>query len=184
MLSAAAAVFTAPAMSASILDSSFTSGQNDESAQIMAQVNLPPPLPPSRIPSEPVPTADVTPGLYDPDEQLPTQPIPPQLPPIDELLGEPDGSSTPDGITSGPDETFVLSGIELEGSTVFTTEDFADVFANYIGRPITFNELLELRSAGTQRYVDSGFLTSGAFIPPQTLEAGIVTVQVLEGVIV
>ncbi|MGD1895326.1 MAG: ShlB/FhaC/HecB family hemolysin secretion/activation protein [Phormidesmis sp.] len=183
MLSAAAAVFTAPAMSASILDSSFTSGQNDESAQIMAQVNLPPQLPPSRIPSEPVPPADVTPGLEDPDEQLPTQPIPPQLPPIDELLGEPDGSSTPDGITSGPDETFVLSGIELEGSTVFTTEDFADVFANYIGRPITFNELLELRSAVTQRYVDSGFLTSGAFIPPQTLEAGIVTVQVLEGVI-
>lgn len=149
-------------------------------AQTVSQVNLPPSLPPETVPSEPLPPADVSPVR--PTETLPDQPLP-QLPPVDELLGDPDGSNTPGGVTSGPEETFVISGIELEGSTVFTTEDFAELFAQYIDRPVTFNELLQLRSAVTQRYVEEGFLTSGAFIPPQTLEEGVVTVQVIEGVI-
>jgi len=150
--------------------------------QIIAQVNLPPQLPPERIPSEPLPPADVNPGL-EPGDTLPDRPLPPQLPPIDELLGDPDAPNTPGGVTSGPEETFVIDGIELAGSTVFTTADFEQVFAEYIGRPITFNELLDLRSVVTQRYVEAGFLTSGAFIPPQTLSEGVVTVQVLEGII-
>lgn len=149
---------------------------------MIAQVILPPSVPPESIPSEPVPPADVAPDI-DPADSLPTVPLPPQLPPVDELLGNPDGQNAPDGVTSGPEDTFVVTGIQLEGSTVFTTEDFADVFATYIDRPITFDELLQLRSAVTQRYVEEGFLTSGAFIPPQTLEGGVVTVQVLEGVI-
>ncbi|MEO1790987.1 MAG: ShlB/FhaC/HecB family hemolysin secretion/activation protein [Cyanobacteria bacterium J06629_19] len=148
--------------------------------QRVAQVNLPPQLPPQTVPTEPLPPADVTPSL-EPNEQLPDTPLPPQLPPVDELLGEPDDANTPGGITSGPDETFVISGIELAGSSVYTTEDFAEVFEQYIGRPITFNELLQLRSAVTDRYVAEGFITSGAFIPPQTLTGGVVTLQVIEG---
>ncbi len=164
------------------------STQNKESElsdpfQVLAQVNLPPQLPPSRIPSEPVPPADLTPDLQQPERPLPNTPLPPQLPSVDELLGDLEGSNAPDGITNGPNETFVLSGIELAGNTVFTTEDFADVFAQYVGRPITFDELLQLRSAVTERYVEAGFLTSGAFVPPQTLEGGVVTIQVIEGVI-
>ena len=151
-------------------------------SQIMAQVTLPPSVPPESIPSEPIPPADVAPEI-DAADDLPTTPLPPQLPPVDELLGNPDGQNAPGGITNGPEDTFTITGIELEGSTIFTTEDFAEVFETYIGRPITFDELLQLRSVITQRYVDEGFLTSGAFIPPQTLEGGVVTVQVLEGVI-
>lgn len=149
-------------------------------AQSVSQINLPPSLPQDVIPEEPLPPADVLPEQQ--MEDLPERPLQ-QLPPVDELLGDPDGSNTPGGVTSGPEETFVINGIELEGSTVFTTEDFAELFAEYTGRPITFNELLQLRSAVTERYVESGFLTSGAFIPPQTLEGGFVTVQVIEGVI-
>ncbi|MEO0769815.1 MAG: ShlB/FhaC/HecB family hemolysin secretion/activation protein [Cyanobacteria bacterium J06649_4] len=149
-------------------------------AQSVSQINLPPSLPPEVIPSEPLPPADVAP--VEPAEPLPTMPLP-QLPPVDELLGDPEDTNTPGGITNGPEETFVVTGVQLEGSTVFTSDDFADLFAQYIGRDITFNELLQLRSAVTQRYVDEGFLTSGAFIPPQTLEGGVVTVQVIEGVI-
>ncbi|MEM9090391.1 MAG: ShlB/FhaC/HecB family hemolysin secretion/activation protein [Cyanobacteria bacterium P01_F01_bin.53] len=148
-------------------------------AQTIAQVNFPDSIPSDSLPSEPLPPADVTPDTR-PTEPLPEAPIP-QLPPVEELLGDPEGTNTPEGVTSGSDETFEVDGIQLEGSTVFTNEDFAELFAEYIGRPISFNELLQLRSAVTQRYVDEGFLTSGAFIPPQTLENGIVTVQVIEG---
>ncbi len=145
----------------------------------IAQVSLPATLPSDRLPSTPLPPADITPDLQ-PDQPLPEQPLP-QLPPVDDLLGNPAGPNTPEGATGNGDETFVINSIQLAGSTVFTDADFADLFAQYTGRPVTFNELLQLRSAVTQRYVDEGFLTSGAFIPPQTLEGGRVTVQVIEG---
>lgn len=177
-LATVGSAFAAPAQSLSLAELAESRAQ--EQVQTIAQVNLPPQLPPGSVPSEPLPPADVTPSL-EPGNQLPEILLPPQLPPVDELLGEPDSPNTPGGITNGPEETFVLSGIELEGSTVFTTEDFAELFAQYTNRPITFDELLQLRSAVTQQYVDDGFITSGAFIPPQTLTGGVVTVQVIEG---
>ncbi|MEL6490479.1 MAG: ShlB/FhaC/HecB family hemolysin secretion/activation protein [Cyanobacteria bacterium J06634_6] len=164
---------------ASGTQASTTTGRS--TSETIAQITLPPSLPPDSIPSEPVPPADVVPDL-DPGEQLPDRPLP-QLPPVDELLGDPESPNTPEGITGGSEETFEISGIELVGSSIFTSDDFATLFEAYIGRPITFSELLQLRSAVTQRYVEEGFLTTGAFIPPQTLEGGVVTVQVLEGVI-
>jgi len=146
-----------------------------------SQINLPSSLPSDRLPSEPLPPADVNPDLR-PAEPLPSQPLP-KLPPVDELLGNPTDNNTPEGTLGNSDQTFVIQGIQLEGSTVFTNEDFAELFATYTDRPVTFDELLELRSQVTQRYVEEGFLTSGALIPPQTLEEGIVTVQVIEGII-
>ncbi len=130
--------------------------------------------PPDRLPS------GVIPDLR-PEEPLPTAPLP-QLPPVEDLLTpDPQGSDFPPEGSSGSEETFVISGVRLVGSTVFTEEDFAELFARYVGKPIAFDDLLQLRSAVTQRYVDGGFVTSGAFIPPQTLAGGVVTVQVVEG---
>ena len=50
-----------------------------------------------------------------------------------------------------------------------------------MNRQISFAELLQARSAITQLYVSRGYITSGAFVPPQTIENGEVTIQVLEG---
>ena len=147
-----------------------------------AQVTLPPSIPMDAIPEEELPPAVITPDLRPDDTALPEQPLP-KLPPVDELLGNPDGPNTPDSVTGNGDATFTISGIQLEGSTRYSNEDFAELFAQYVNRPVTFNELLQLRTAVTQRYVEDGFITSGAFIPPQTLENGQVTVQVIEGVI-
>jgi hemolysin activation/secretion protein len=47
---------------------------------------------------------------------------------------------------------------------------------------VTFDDLLALRSAITQLYVDNGYITSGAFLPTnQQLKQGIVQIQVIEG---
>ncbi len=150
-------------------------GSQQEAGFPIQVAQLPPDRPiPEVIPDRPL------------EERLPAAPLP-QLPPVEDLLTPdsrtPDSRSTdlPSEGSSGSEETFVISGIRLVGGTVFTEEDFAELFARYIGRPITFDDLLQLRSAVTQRYVDEGFVTSGAFIPPQTLAGGIVTVQVVEG---
>lgn len=40
---------------------------------------------------------------------------------------------------------------------------------------------MQARSAITQLYIDRGYVTSGAIIPPQTLDQGVVQIQVIEG---
>ncbi|WP_289457345.1 POTRA domain-containing protein, partial [Klebsiella pneumoniae] len=67
------------------------------------------------------------------------------------------------------------------GSTVFSPEQLAKVLEPFTNRPISFAELFSARSAITQLYFGNGYITSGAYIPPQTLQGKVVTINVLEG---
>ncbi|MGF1492826.1 MAG: ShlB/FhaC/HecB family hemolysin secretion/activation protein [Microcoleaceae cyanobacterium] len=78
-------------------------------------------------------------------------------------------------------ETTVVQRFEVVGSTVFSPEELAVVTEPFTNRPIALAELYEVRSAITQLYTDQGYVNSGAFIPPQELDEGIVTIQVVEG---
>jgi hemolysin activation/secretion protein len=69
------------------------------------------------------------------------------------------------------------------GSTIFNPEELAKVTAPFTNRPITFAELIQVQEAITQLYERRGYRTSGAVIPPQTLEQGIVRVEVVEGTV-
>jgi hemolysin activation/secretion protein len=82
-----------------------------------------------------------------------------------------------------PDEavTVVVEQFAFEGNTAFSDEELARVTAPFLNRPITFAELLLARSAVTDLYIRNGYITSGAFIPPQELEGGTLTIQILEG---
>jgi len=40
---------------------------------------------------------------------------------------------------------------------------------------------LQVKDAITKFYTDKGYTTTGALIPPQTLEAGVIKIQVIEG---
>ncbi|MBD2110061.1 ShlB/FhaC/HecB family hemolysin secretion/activation protein [Nodosilinea sp. FACHB-13] len=134
------------------------------SAQSLSQV--PPGLP--RLPNQPIP-----------ETPLPDQPLP-ILPPPEELLPlvEP---QIPESRFDETEDSFFVRTIEITGSTVFSEADFADLVAPYINRQVSFSNLLDLRSAITERYVAAGYVTSGAIIPPQTLVDDTVTIQVIEG---
>ena len=94
----------------------------------------------------------------------------------------PPGSTTEDpSIPGDVPETIYVERFVVNGSTVFNEAELAEVTAPFEERDLSFAELLQARSAVTQLYVDEGYITSGAFIPPQTLEEGVVTIQVLEG---
>jgi hemolysin activation/secretion protein len=56
-----------------------------------------------------------------------------------------------------------------------------DVIDTEVNRELSFAELLRARSAITQLYVQCGYVTSGALIPPQTLEGNVIRIQVIEG---
>ncbi len=129
-------------------------------------------LPPTPPPQDVIPPAERTP------EPLRT---PAPLPPPSDLLQPPSTPTSPEPIPGEIPATITVERFEVEGSTVFSPEEFAKVLAPYTKKPISFAELFQARSAVTQLYIERGYITSGALIPPQTLGGGLVKIQVVEG---
>ncbi len=127
-------------------------------------------LPPNSYP-QPVP----------PDPLLPEPPTPQPLPPPQDLLPPSVPSPQPPEDSIDRSQTLVVEQFIFEGNTAFSDADLAKITQPFTGRPITFTELLQARSAVTQLYVDNGYITSGALIPPQRLQDGTVTIQIVEG---
>ncbi|MEM8805141.1 MAG: ShlB/FhaC/HecB family hemolysin secretion/activation protein [Cyanobacteria bacterium P01_G01_bin.38] len=133
---------------------------------------------------EPLPPIEILPPIAQVAEPPSAQPLPqPELtplPPPEELLTPP---ATEPALPPTPDvpAEIVVERFVVEGNTVIDDDALEAVLAPYTGRPLSFAELLQARSAVTQRYVDGGFVTSGAVILPQTLTEGTVTIQMIEG---
>ncbi len=77
--------------------------------------------------------------------------------------------------------SITVNNFEVTGSTVFSPEELQSVVSEYQGRSLSLSELFQVRSAITKLYTESGYVNSGAYIPPQELEDGTVTIAVLEG---
>ncbi|BAY66582.1 surface antigen variable number [Calothrix brevissima NIES-22] len=126
-----------------------------------------------------VPPVEVKPPSGQQQPKL--EPLPP-LPPPEQLLPSSPGTITqPEFTPEALPETLTVEKFEFVGNTVFSTEELAKVAAPYTKRSITFAQLVELRSQLTKLYVDKGYVTSGVIIPPQTIKAGVVVMQVVEG---
>jgi len=118
-------------------------------------------------------------------EILPEPPpqTPQKLPPADDLLNtppqpipQPDSPDNPDVIT--------IKKYRVTGSTVFSEVELDRITKPFTGNAVPFSQLLEARSAITQHYIDEGYITSGAYLPAeQVIEDGVVTLQVVEGVL-
>ncbi len=69
----------------------------------------------------------------------------------------------------------------ITGSTVFSEEVLREVVALYTDREITSEDLVSVRNALTRFYVDHGYVNSGAVVPDQSVEDGVVEVRIVEG---
>lgn len=115
-------------------------------------------------------------------QPLPEAPTPTPLPPPEQLLPAPTISPPTQGAPPGDvPETITVKQFKVTGNTVFSQADFDKVTSPYVNRPITIAELFQARSAVTQLYIDNGYITSGAYIPPQRLEGGAIEIRVVEG---
>ncbi|NES84597.1 MAG: ShlB/FhaC/HecB family hemolysin secretion/activation protein, partial [Moorea sp. SIO2B7] len=128
-------------------------------------------------------TPKVPSGILEPTRPgLPPSPSTPlETPTPIELLTPP--SETPLNSPTELDVKVKVREVEVLGSTVFSSEELEAVVAPFIGKEATFEDLLAIRTAITKLYLDNGYTTSGAFLPPQDLTDGIVTIQVVEGAI-
>lgn len=97
----------------------------------------------------------------------------PILPPVEELL--------PEKETLGARATVHVREFRFEGNTAFTDEELAEALEPYTNRRLTSEELQRVRRALTLHYVEHGYVNSGAFLPDQTVQNGIVSFQVVEG---
>ena len=125
-------------------------------------------------------SSDLTPPSLEPLPDL--EPLPEDLPPPEELLG-PDFEPVPLPETPLPETgaTIVVEQFVVTGSTVFTQAEFDAVTAPFRDRPITFTEVQAARDAVTQLYVDNGYVTSGAVLPPQSSTDGVIQLEAVEG---
>jgi hemolysin activation/secretion protein len=77
--------------------------------------------------------------------------------------------------------SFPVDRIEVVGNTVLQRE-IAALVQPLEGQTLTLDQLLDLRTAITELYLNQGYITSGAFLPTgQDLTRGVVQIQVVEG---
>ncbi|MGK7904439.1 MAG: ShlB/FhaC/HecB family hemolysin secretion/activation protein [Hormoscilla sp.] len=119
--------------------------------------------------------------LREPVEPRPPRlPQPELLPPPEELLQPP--TAPPINRPTAPlTGTITVERFEVTGSTVFKAEELAEVTAPFTNRPLSFAELLQVRDEITKYYVDRGYITSGALLPPQTMDSRVIEIAVIEG---
>ncbi|HEY9878650.1 MAG TPA: ShlB/FhaC/HecB family hemolysin secretion/activation protein [Leptolyngbyaceae cyanobacterium] len=147
--------------------------------------------------AEELPNPGTSQPFEEPPSRRPLQEDVPRLPPPEILLQfpEPPDTSRPTPELGG--DRICVTGFNITGSTVYSVEELAQVAADAIpletpncevanpdptsGYLLTFAQLQQARDAITQYYVSNQYITTGAFIPEQTLGDGVVQLQVLEG---
>lgn len=76
---------------------------------------------------------------------------------------------------------FVLKSVRFDGNTFFSSKDLAPYADAYLGQSAGFKELDAIARSVTEHYRSRGYLTSRAYMGPQRIENGAVTIQVIEG---
>ncbi|MEC4804251.1 MAG: ShlB/FhaC/HecB family hemolysin secretion/activation protein [Jaaginema sp. PMC 1079.18] len=127
---------------------------------------------------QPVVAQSQAPNIPDTDRPIEA---PPLLEPPEDLLDR-TNPALPDDTRDSPgdDLVFTINRYRIEGSTIFTEAELAEVIAPFLGE-ITYAEVLSARSAITQLYLDRGYLTTGAYVPQQILTDNTATIRVVEG---
>ncbi|MFZ2725152.1 MAG: ShlB/FhaC/HecB family hemolysin secretion/activation protein [Methylococcaceae bacterium] len=76
---------------------------------------------------------------------------------------------------------FLLKKINLQGNSLFSKEQLAEIIKPYENRQVSADDLRQLRQDLTQFYLKQGYLNSGAILPKQDIKNGELQVQIIEG---
>ena len=92
-------------------------------------------------------------------------------------------ASTKSDLSTFIPQQISIDRFEIEGNQVFDSEELAKVLAPFRNKPLSFSDLLQARKAVSAYYIERGYITSGAYIPPQKLQNKVLKLQVVEGCI-
>jgi hemolysin activation/secretion protein len=131
--------------------------------------------------NQPTPTVIPRDNLPPSIEPLPEKPIKP-IPSPSELFAPPPATAEPENEIGDISENIIVKAFRVTGSTVFNASDFEKITKDYIGKRISLAQLFEVRSKITDLYINKGYITSGAYLPPQKLiKDSVVEIRVIEG---
>lgn len=144
--------------------------QNHPDCNVLAQnqQTAPPNLPPP--PTQPDPNRD---RFLQPAPQPSVEP--PQVPPT--VKPQPP-SPVPQPL---PNTIIQVQKIQVVGSTILSQDEINALIKPFEGRSSTLEQLKQIADKITEIYLNRGYITSRAVLPPQTLTAGVVQIQVIEG---
>jgi len=140
--------------------------------------NIPPDLNRDRLPN---PLLPPPPSQPDPNRDRFLQPAPqpspepPQAPPRVEPQPP---SPVPPPIPAGEIQ---VQKIQVVGSTILSPDEIRALVNPLEGRLATLEQLKQVADKITEIYLNRGYITSRAVLPPQTITAGVVQIQVIEG---
>lgn len=76
---------------------------------------------------------------------------------------------------------FTLSGIEIEGATVFREAEFVPIYEPLLARDVALADIYKIAAAITAKYQEKGYILSRAVVPEQQVDLGIIRIRVVEG---
>ena len=79
------------------------------------------------------------------------------------------------------DLQFNVTEVDFDGNVVYTDAALQEYFSSFINRPVSLPELNEVVETIEDKYKQAGYFLSRVYIPPQTLENGVLKVKVIEG---
>lgn len=125
-----------------------------------------------------------TPALAQNIELIPPEPdnleqVPP-LPPDSNPLQKVPAPPNPNTVTDIPG-SIKVKHFDFAGNTVFTDAELNQELAAYTEKPISFARLIEAANQISELYIAAGYITSGAYVPAQSLKSGRVQIQIVEG---
>lgn len=124
----------------------------------------------------------VVPPTVDPSRiEREIQPPPPPPQEVPQIVPPPPEEVTPP--PAAEQVRFRLESLQIQGATVYTQERLQQVVGSFLGQSVTLQELYAIADRITQLYRNDGYLLSRAIVPEQTIENGVVRIQVIEGFI-
>ena len=102
-------------------------------------------------------------------------PEPPQVPPT--VPPQPPSPVPP----TLPNAAIEVQKIQVVGSTILSQDEINALVKPLEGSSATLEELKQIADKITEIYLNRGYITSRAVLPPQTITAGVVQIQVIEG---
>lgn len=76
---------------------------------------------------------------------------------------------------------FDLTGIVIEGMTVYQESDVSGFYVGMVGKEVSLADIYELAERLTAKYRNEGYVLTQVVVPPQTIDGGSVRLQVVEG---
>lgn len=121
--------------------------------------------------------AQTLPGSVQPGRDRPAPQVPSQ-PDFDFRIEAPHRSPVPRAVDQ---VHFTLQGIEVHGGTVFPEDVLRAQYQDLLGKDVTLPDILDVADRIEKLYRDAGYILVRAYVPPQQVDDGTFTINIVEG---